>query len=104
MSQTYVGTAAIAVLFLSSCADQMLSNDRIASATSGMLGLQPNQVAISDRRSDMNRTYYTATTNAGQQYTCLIAGGNAMTMGMTGAPICGKKGEGITLPPTASRP
>ena len=97
LQKAIASTAILAATFVSGCASQLLSDDRIASETSGALGLQPSQVTITDRRSEMTRTYYTATTPSGQQYTCLLAGGNFTTMGMTSAPICSKKGDGITL-------
>ena len=77
---------AAALLGLTGCANELLSNDRIADETSGLLG---HPVTISDRQySGGVNTYYTATTDRGRRYRCTINGGTVLALGMTNAPSC----------------
>lgn len=79
------------VACLGGCQSTMLSDDRIASSTAGFLGVPPEGVAISDRRSDATNTYYIATTKDGKQYACVINGGGLLAMGLTNPPSCNPK-------------
>ena len=78
-------------ILTSACQTTMLSDDRIASNTAGVLGVSTTDVKITDRRSDgPTNTYYTATTKKGS-YGCVINGGGLLAGGMTNPPICNKK-------------
>lgn len=73
------------------CQTTLLSNDRIASATAGILGVPVSEVSISERRTDgPTNTFYTATTRKGS-YACIINGGSALSMGIVNPPTCNKK-------------
>ena len=76
------------VLLLSACQAEMLSDDRIISNTAGVIGVRPDQFAITDRYSDPTNTYYTARTNTGATYACVINGGGLLAAGMTDPPTC----------------
>jgi len=78
-------------VFVSGCASTMLSNDRISSNTAGVLGIQPGDITITDRREETPNTYYTVTTRSGKKYACVINGGGILAMGMTNPPTCSKK-------------
>lgn len=83
--------ALAALITVSGCADQMLSNDRIKSDTAMALGQPASAVVIADRRYDgATNTYYTAHTPRGA-YHCLINGGGLLAMGMVNPPQCSRK-------------
>lgn len=83
----------MAGLFVSGCQTTMLSNDRIASHTSGVIGVPVTQLTISDRSQDgpTNTTYMAHDTNSGASYICVINGGGLLAGGMTNPPTCTKK-------------
>jgi hypothetical protein len=85
----------IGVSLLTGCASQLLSNERIASETAGIIGVSPQEVTIENRRTEMTNTYYIAKTNDGNELSCVINGGNIVTFGLVNAPRCAKKGEPI---------
>ncbi len=89
----------LAIATLAGCASAMLSNERIASNTAGILGLSPNEITIENRRTEMTNTYYTVKTKDGKDFSCVINGGNALTMGMVNPPMCAKKGEPLNTNP-----
>ncbi len=60
---------------------------RLASLTANMLGVNAEDVAISNRRGGGLNTYYTARVG-GRSYACMVNGGNAMTFGMVNPPLC----------------
>lgn len=68
-----------------------LSEDRIRSETAGAIGVSPDAVTISNVRHEMTNTYYTARTRGGEEYACILNGGNIMTFGMTNPAMCTKK-------------
>ncbi len=73
------------------CQTTMLSEDRIASNTAGVLGVPASEITITDRRSDgPTNTYYTAKTKKGT-YACVINGGGLLAAGMTNPPVCNKR-------------
>jgi hypothetical protein len=76
------------VLLLSACQAEMLSDDRIVSNTASVIGVRPDRFAIMDRYSDATNTYYTARTNAGATYACVINGGGLLAAGMVDPPTC----------------
>ncbi len=77
----------------------MLTNGRIKSATSGVLGYSPNDITIVSRRTEGVNTYINLKTNDGKEFTCIINGGNLLTLGMINPPMCSKKGEPINANP-----
>ena len=86
MHKTIIVSAA--VLLVSGCADQMLSDTRIRDNTAMALGQPASAVTIADRQYDgATNTYYTARTPRGS-YHCLINGGGALALGMTNPPQC----------------
>jgi hypothetical protein len=82
--------ALVAVTGLTGCADQMLSDGRIADSTATAIGTTPDNITISGRHSDMTNTSYIAQTTAGLRYTCTINGGGLLAVGMTNPPSCTK--------------
>lgn len=70
-----------------------LTDEKIKSQTSGALGYEPDQLTIVSRRTEGTNTYVNLKANNGREFTCIINGGNILTLGMTNPPICGKKGE-----------
>jgi hypothetical protein len=78
----------VSVLCLSACQQELLSNGRIASDTAQVVGVRPDQLAISDRLSDQTNTYYNARTSSGATYSCTINGGGLLAAGMTDRPSC----------------
>jgi len=89
MSKTVIFVALLAVgALLSACQTEILSNDRIASNTGPVINVRPDQFTITDRYSDQTNTYYTARTNAGVTYACIINGGGLLAAGMIDTPTC----------------
>ena len=84
---TFAALSAAGML-LGACQAEMLSNDRIISSTATVIGVRPDQFTIVDRLSDMTNTYYTAHTNAGVNYACVINGGGVLEAGMVDPPMC----------------
>ena len=76
-----------------------LSNDRILSDTSGVLGYKPTDLTITDRRTEGTNTYVNLIATNKKEYTCVINGGNLLTFGMTNPPMCAKKGDPINTNP-----
>lgn len=91
MKTIYVFGLMIAVAATSACQTTMLSDDRIASNTAGVLGVPISDVTISNRRSDgPTNTYYIAKTRKAT-YSCVINGGGLLAGGMTNPPVCNKQ-------------
>jgi len=76
-----------------------LSDDRIKSESAGALGLSPGQLTIVDRRTEGVNTYVQLKAGPGQDYTCIINGGNLLSFGMTNPPQCSRKGEPVKSTP-----
>ncbi|TDK22679.1 hypothetical protein E2F46_13000 [Luteimonas aestuarii] len=76
-----------------------LTDERIKSDTSGVLGYQPGDLEIVNRRTEGTNTYVNLKTNDGKEFACVINGGNLLTLGMTNPPSCAKKGEPISTNP-----
>lgn len=82
---------AFALLALAAgCASTVISDERIRSSTAGVLGLEPDQVTIQNRRSEITNTYYVAKTTDGAEYGCVISG-SVLSAGMVNPPTCTKK-------------
>lgn len=99
MSRNIVLIAA-ASLFFTGCAaiagkTNTLTDERIKSETSGALGYSPSDISIVSRRTEGVNTYVNLKANDGKEFTCIVNGGNLLSMGMTNPPMCSKKGEPI---------
>lgn len=77
----------------------MLSDEKIKSETGGVLGLSPNQLTIVERRTEGTNTYVQLKAKTGQEFNCIINGGNLLSMGLVNPPMCSKKGEPIKSNP-----
>jgi hypothetical protein len=86
-------TIILAALVLSGCQTTMLSDDRLASQTAGVLGVPVAQITISGRESQgpTNTSYIAQDTKSGATYACTINGGGLLAAGMTNPPTCNKK-------------
>lgn len=92
------------VIALSGCSaiagkTNMLTDDKILSETSGVLGYRPSELTIVSRRTEGTNTYVNLKTADAKEFTCVINGGNALTFGMTNPPSCSKKGEPVSNKP-----
>jgi hypothetical protein len=78
---------------ISACQTTMLSNDRIASETAGVLGVPQAELLISERVQDgpTNTRYMAADSKTGARYSCVINGGGALALGMVNPPTCNKQ-------------
>lgn len=81
------------VLLSVGCASQMLSDERLANNTAGVLGVPASQVTVSNRNEQGTNTYYTAKTKAGVEYSCSVNGGGILAAGIVQGAQCVKKGE-----------
>lgn len=94
IAQLAVLSALGTVIFLSGCATQLLSDDRIRNNTAGVIGAPADTITITDRHEELPNTYYTATVRNGKKvamYACSINGGTLLDVGMVTAPTCSKK-------------
>jgi hypothetical protein len=73
----------------------MLTDDQIKSQTAGALGYSPTDLSITSRRTEGVNTYVNLIATNHKEYTCILNGGNLLTMGMTNPPQCAKRGEPI---------
>lgn len=69
----------------------MLSDEDIVSQTSGAMGYSPADVTLVSRRTEGVNTYTELKTKDGTQFSCIVNGGNLLSMGMTNPPVCNKK-------------
>lgn len=77
----------------------VLSDERIKSETSGVLGYAPNDLTILDRRTEGVNTYVRLRAKDKKEFNCTINGGNLLSMGVTNPPMCGNKGTPIRTSP-----
>jgi hypothetical protein len=104
MNTFFLGSI-ISCSMLSGCAaiaqkTSVLTDEKILSQSSGALGYSPNEMSIVSRRTEGTNTYVNLIgVKDRKEYTCIINGGNALTLGMTNPPMCGKKGERINVSP-----
>ncbi len=90
-----LGATAAVALGLAGCETlnkSVMSDDDIKGATAGVLGVQPDDVALSQRREQDGVTYYLATIKTGT-YACTITGGTIFSMGTYATPKCTKKDQ-----------
>jgi len=78
-----VGVAGV----LTACQTTM-PDSRLVSSTSGVLGIPPEDLTISNRHSESNGTYYIATTRTGRKYACVVTGGGVLALGLSNPPRC----------------
>lgn len=93
VSACFTGCASIAA------GTNTLSDERIKSESSGALGYSPDEMSIVSRRTEGVNTYVNLKANDGKEFTCIINGGNLLSMGMTNPPMCSKKGDPIRANP-----
>jgi hypothetical protein len=78
-----------ALLSLSACQSEMMSNDRMTSSIAGVLGVSPSAVTLTDRRTDgPTNTFVRAHVTGGKTYACTVNGGGLLAMGMMNPPTC----------------
>lgn len=104
MSTKTIGIAILAAAMLTGCASlatgtNMLSDERIKSESSGALGYSPDELNIVSRRTEGVNTYVNLKAKDGKEFTCIINGGNLLSMGLTNPPMCNKKGEPVKANP-----
>jgi outer membrane lipoprotein-sorting protein len=96
MSKLFLLALLSPVILSAGCATASYSDERLKSDTAELLGVQADQVVISDKRSSGPATYYTAKTKSAE-YSCTMAGGSVMKfvmdMGISSLPTCRKKDE-----------
>lgn len=100
MSTKHVFATAVLVLIMSGCStiagkSNSLTDERVRSESAGALGYDPDELTIESRRTEGTNTYVNLTAKDGKQFSCIINGGNILTLGMTNPPMCNKKGEPI---------
>jgi len=94
-----------ATLLFSGCASiagsshTMLTDDRIRSESSAALGYAPEDLTLVSRRAEGLNTYASLKARDGKEFTCMINGGNWLSMGLTNPPMCSRKGEPIKAMP-----
>jgi len=104
MSFKAIGIVIYAAIGCSGCASlaagtNTLSDERIKSESSGALGYSPDELNIVSRRTEGTNTYVSLKAKDGKEFTCIINGGNLLSMGMTNPPMCNKKGEPVKASP-----
>ena len=94
--------AVTAVLGLGACEqveDVMtspLTDERLASQAGGVLGINPNNLTVIERRSTMgSATFFSVRASNGRKYNCVITGGGLLALGMVNAPDCAPDGQPI---------
>ena len=84
------------LILCTGCATDSYTDKRLKIDTGELLGVDPDQIEISNKRLTDSSTYYTAKTNSAE-YSCTITGGSVMEsvikMGISPAPKCIKKDE-----------
>jgi hypothetical protein len=85
----FVFLVVMACLLSAGCAT---TSDDLRSKTAGVLGYAPDDVTISNMRSDATTTYYVAKTPKGE-YACSAESGatKVFQLGLTNPPTCMKK-------------
>ena len=94
----------LAVTSLSGCASiaestNTLTDVQILSQTSGALGYTKSDLTITNRHTEGTNTYVNLIAANKKEFTCIINGGNILTLGMSNPPQCAKKGDPINTTP-----
>jgi hypothetical protein len=77
----------------------VLTDEKIKSQSAGALGYEPSELSIVSRRTEGTNTYVNLKATDKKEFTCVINGGNLLSMGMTNPPMCSKKGESVKTTP-----
>lgn len=79
----------LALAGLSGCASSITT---LQTRSAGVIGVPPDEVRISDMRTDSSSTYYIATVGK-SSYACVAEGGTLkfLQLGMTNPPNCTKR-------------
>jgi hypothetical protein len=105
MSLPRLAAISAASLLFSGCASiagsshTMLTDERIKSESSATLGYAAEDLTLVSRRVEGLNTYASLKAKDGKEFTCMINGGNWLSMGLTNPPICSRKGEPIKAMP-----
>jgi hypothetical protein len=70
----------------------ILSEDKIISESSGVLGYSPGDLTLVSKRTEGQSTFITLKAKDGKEFACVIQGGNVLTWGVSSPPDCRKKG------------
>ncbi|WP_108816093.1 hypothetical protein [Loktanella sp. Alg231-35] len=90
-----------AFLFTTGCfgddfAKMTLTDERLASEAGGVLGINPANLTVTERRSSYGSgTYFTVRARNGRVYNCVITGGGPLAFGLTNPPDCARDGQPI---------
>ncbi len=90
-----------AFLFTAACdpteiAATTLSDERLAAEAGGVLGINPANLTVTERRSTFgSATYFTVRARNGRVYNCIITGGGPLAFGLTNPPDCAPDGQPI---------
>ena len=77
----------------------ILTDDKIKSQSAGALGYESSELSIVSRRTEGTNTYVNLKATDKREFTCVINGGNLLSMGMTNPPMCSKKGDPVKANP-----
>lgn len=105
MSSLKFAALGAAALLFSGCASiagsshTMLTDDRIKSESSAALGYAAEDLTLVSRRVEGLNTYASLKAKDGKEFTCMINGGNWLSMGLTNPPVCSRKGEPLKAGP-----
>ena len=94
-----------AFLFTAGCmgddfAQITLTDERLASEAGGILGINPANLTVTERRSSYGSgTYFTVRASNGRVYNCVITGGGPLAFGLTNPPDCARDGQPIQRRP-----
>ncbi|MEJ8560037.1 hypothetical protein QTO30_01430 [Yoonia sp. GPGPB17] len=73
-----------------------LTDERLASEAGGILGINPANLTVTERRSSFGSgTYFTVRASNGRIYNCVITGGGPLAFGLTNPPDCARDGQPI---------
>lgn len=92
-------TLAVAGCSTIASSTNMLTDEKIKSQSAGALGYEPSELSIVSRRTEGTNTYVNLMAADKKEFTCVINGGNFLSMGMTNPPVCSKKGDPVRTNP-----
>ena len=94
-----------ALLFAAACdpneiAATTLTDERLAAEAGGVLGINPANLTVTERRSTFgSATYFTVRARNGRIFNCIITGGGPLAFGLTNPPDCAPDGQPIQQRP-----
>lgn len=81
-------------------ASTTLTDERLAAEAGGVLGINPANLTVTERRSTFgSATYFTVRARNGRIYNCIITGGGPLAFGLTNPPDCAPDGQPIQRRP-----